>query len=218
MNFCRRLRSRPWARTSILVVTVESNYGGRPRSAEFVNRLKHLTPIQFVSEDTTGQGRAGIWVDHDYKERFVQHYNQLLREKTLFWHYEVETVNKDPKGVLINQMRNFRRQYRKPGSDTRFSEDKLPYKYTGKAKGQTDDVMMSLLENCYFLERWLSNPYTMGRFGGLAISNAEYRMKNIERLPNGGVAMKWSEQKRDVLSRPGGGGSTRSAGSGGPDR
>lgn len=126
-----------------------------------------------MSEDIEGKKRPGIWVTHDYKERFVQHMNGLLDEDRLYFHDEIESKNDDPEGMFIDQLRNFRRQYNKQPSNGSIADQKIPYKYTGKGKGKTDDLMMASLECAYFMTMFFNDTSYMAKFGKLPIGVAD---------------------------------------------
>lgn len=191
IKFCEGLRRKPWASDSFFIFIIESNYGGTPRSAQFIRALEsRFAPCFSISEDIENRSRPGVWVTADYKERFVQHWNKLLYNDLLVWHDDVYSEScADPRNVLLEQMRGFKRELRpvnihaKKGAGT-FVEPKLPYKYSGKGGGKKDDVMMTAMECAYFLAKTIEDPHYLERAGKLPMGHAEGRyIAN----PNGGL-------------------------------
>lgn len=196
VDFIKRLRAKPWARNSFFVYVVESNYGGVSRSAAFLRALCKHRPCFAMSEDIEGKDRPGIWVTHDYKERFVQHWNSLLDEDLLFFHDDIVSKHPDPEGMMIEQQRNFRRQYSKEAkTDGHTQEPKIPFKYTGKGKGKTDDWMMSALEGAYFMKEFFRNKSYMNRFGHLPMSGTGHSSGQLIVDERGLSAAQWIPTK-----------------------
>lgn len=181
MDFCARLRKREWARAAVFVYIVESNYGGTPRSADFLKRLVQNKPCIPFCEDIEGKNRPGIWVTHDYKERFVQFMRGILKDGQLRFHDVMETRMKPDEAVrlVVNKLKNFRRVYGKNRSSQSgtVGEAHQTYKYSGKGKGRTDDATMAILECLFFLYEALRDRSYMNLFGLNPIASAKSKVK-----------------------------------------
>lgn len=207
-DFCRRLREKPWAKSSTFVYIVESNYGGTPKAAEIIRRLIKNRPSIAYGEDIHGKHRPGVWVTHEYKERFVQFLQNILRMGSLRFHDDIVSL-KEPdvvRQLIITKLRNFRRIYKKvsaSGSSASFSESTKSSKLTGKGKGQTDDATMALLECLFFLTETLKSPHYMNLFSLNPIASAPSKVQMKYNPRTGREEMyleKTSEEKSLVRS------------------
>ena len=179
---------------------IESNYGGPVRAAGMMTELTRWAksrgvPSMAMEEDIYGHNRPGIWVTHDYKERFVQYANQMLEDNRLAFHDHVVSVSlPDPTAVLVEQLRGFKRQFYKEPANGTGDDRKIPYRYCGKGTGKKDDVMMTALENWYFANRFLSDPRYMARCGKLPYSSARGMLK-IKPIAGGDIQDKWNSMQ-----------------------
>lgn len=182
VDFCNRLRKRPWARDSIFVYIVESNYGGTPKAAGIIRQLVRNKPSIAYGEDIHGKHRPGVWVTHEYKERFVQFLQNILRMGALRFHDEIETrIGEDEvRRLIITKLRDFHRVYKKApssSSGSAFTESTQSSKLTGKGKGKTDDATMALLECLFFLTETLKSPHYMNLFNLNPIASAPSKVQ-----------------------------------------
>jgi hypothetical protein len=182
VDFMERLRAKPWAKGSTIILIVESNYGGAPRAAEFLRKLDipKFAPTRAMSEDIEGHARPGIWLTHDYKERMVQFTNTELYNNRITFHTDILTKTcDDPAKTLVDQLKQFKRIFcKEPTAHSAGRlEPKLPFKYSGKGNGKKDDVCMAFLEAIFFYDRWMLDTHYDARASDMTIGCTDYDLK-----------------------------------------
>lgn len=158
------IHNMPEFRTSVNVIIVESNIDyvrAEGVVAACRSRIPLIGPVEIMREDPQHLGRAGVWVDHTYKERFQRHLNNFLTTGTIAFHDRFVGGDR-VKQQLFDQLCRYRRKKRKV-KDPVFQD--VAVRYSGKGHGSKDDMCMALQIGLYWSGVFFSDERYLANYG-----------------------------------------------------
>jgi hypothetical protein len=179
--FFKTLTQQPYYKKGVTSfwLFIETNYGGGQRAAIIYRGVKkwaleNQVVVHDIYEGKKDDELPGFWLTQQYKERMVYHALNLIDADQLKFHKDIvcSSLGKDPRVVLLEQMQNFRKIFKKEKMGSYMEEPKYSYSYSGKASGHNDDVLIAMLECIFFAELVTTDHRYMARAGRLPFDHS----------------------------------------------
>lgn len=158
------LRKIEWFRHAVMVAVVEAN-AAWVVSHKLAGVIKAHSPATAMSDDPQGL-RDGMFIDHKVKEQMTDHMHMMLQANKVFVyrHFVSHTPSQNPMGreALERQLCQWEMippKGRSTGGDAMPNRHgEMPMIYSGKGRGENDDVAVAALEGALYGAIFITDP------------------------------------------------------------
>jgi hypothetical protein len=156
-RFLTSLRNEPAARSAVIVLIVERNFGGSVLASRIGNIASSFSPIVLMTQDsaaTAGMQRAGVITSKPVKERMRVDLSRLLRTDKFKISRSFFSNLAETKGEMCKQLMDYRMEF----TPATMSGRPAKIVYSGKGHGKNDDLAIVVQLLCFWPATYFTDP------------------------------------------------------------